>query len=732
MKSIRSALVAIVLLVNCFAFVVLTYELREAKLQKEREVGTAMENVALLLDQTIAASADRIDLALRDISEELTTDLQRHGRLDGREVNDVLASWQQRLSPVIGIRVTDASGALQYGTGVQSGNSASYADREFFSKHRDQRDQGLVVSNPVFGRVSNTWLIAFSRRYDFPDGRFAGVIAAAVPVSYFDSLLSGIDLGPHGGALLRDADTALIVRHPPEPTPAQQLGAKTFSRELAALIASGVTAKTYHSEQTADGIERINAYRRLTSVPFHLVVGEAAGDYLADWRRTVAKDVLIGVIFLLATSSLAWLLWRSILSTEKASERCRVLLKHASDGIHILNAEGTLIEASDSFFRMLGYERSEALGMNVSRWDAKVPVATLAHDISEAAKQRRVVTLETCHRRKDGSTFDVEIATYPVDLDGQTVLYASARDITERKRTDEERRIAAVAFESRQGMVVTDASSTIIRVNRTFTELTGYEAAEAVGGKPSLLKSGRHDAAFYGEMWRAIRHEGFWQGEIWNRRKNGEIYPEWLTITAVRDPHGAITHYVASFWDITQRIEDETEIRNLAFFDPLTGLANRRLLTDRLRHAFAKGSRSGQYGALLYIDLDRFKELNDTLGHARGDRLLELVADRLTVNVREGDTVARFGGDEFVVLLEDLDATRERAAEAAVAIAEKLRSALALPYRLQGTAEDWRCTSSIGAALFRGHDDDLATVLARADAALYAAKGAGRDMVRVG
>jgi diguanylate cyclase (GGDEF)-like protein/PAS domain S-box-containing protein len=532
--------------------------------------------------------------------------------------------------------------------------------------------------------------------------------------------------------LLRDADTALIVRHPPDPAPTQQLGAKTFSRELADLIASGETARTYHSEQTADGVERLNAYRRLASVPFHLVVGEAAGDYLADWRRTVIKDLLIGVIFLVVTTSLAWLLWRSILSTENASKRCRVLLRHASDGIHILNEKGDLIEASDSFFRMLGYERAEAIGMNVSRWDAKIPVARLTADISAAARQRHVVTLETCHRRKDGSTFDVEIATYPVDLDGQTVLYASARDITERKRADEERRIAAVAFESRQGMVVTDAGSTIIRVNRTFTELTGYEASEAVGGKPSLLKSGRHDAVFYAEMWRAIRHDGFWQGEIWNRRKSGEIYPEWLTITAVRDAQGAITHYVASFWDITRRIEDETEIRNLAFFDPLTGLANRRLLTDRLHHAFAKSSRSGQYGAVLYIDLDRFKELNDTLGHARGDRLLELVADRLTVNVREGDTVARFGGDEFVVLLEDLDAARERAAETAVAIADKLRTALGVPYRLQGTANDWRCTSSIGASLFRGHDDELETVLARADAALYAAKGAGRDMVRVG
>ncbi|HEX8964326.1 MAG TPA: diguanylate cyclase [Rhodocyclaceae bacterium] len=614
MKSVRSALVASVVAINCFVFLLLGYELHGARLQKEREVATSMENVTLLLDQTITASVQKIDLALREITEELTSSLQHRGQLDAREVNDVLSSWRRRLSPVIGIRVTDVAGIIRYGADAPPGTAPSYADRDFFIAQRASNDGRLVISDPVLGRISQTRVIAFTRRYEYPDGRFAGVVAAAVPVDYFAGLLSGLDLGPHGGALLRDSTAALIVRHPPNPATAEQPGARTFSKELGDIIASGVPFKTYHSLQTADGRERVNTYRRLSAVPFHLVAGEAAEDYLADWRRMVERDAAIGLIFLSVTSTLAWSLWRSLLASERA---------------------------------------------------------------------------------------------------------------------DEERRIAAVAFESRQGMVVTDAHSNIIRVNRTFTELTGYEAAEVVGGKPSMLKSGRHDDEFYAGMWRAIQEEGFWQGEIWNRRKNGEVYPEWLTITAVRDPRGVITHYVASFWDITRRIEDETEIRNLAFFDPLTGLANRRLLTDRLHHAFAKSSRSARYGALLYVDLDRFKELNDSLGHAQGDRLLELVADRLRVNVREGDTVARFGGDEFVVLLEDLDLDRERAADSARAIGEKLCTALGVPYRLQAThADDWHCTASIGASLFRGHDDDLDAVLARADAALYAAKGAGRNTVR--
>lgn len=349
----------------------------------------------------------------------------------------------------------------------------------------------------------------------------------------------------------------------------------------------------------------------------------------------------------------------------------------------------------------------------------------IAVEISNAASEIQAETDAKAHT----AVIVAAVAMF-LAFSGSLMTYSSMT--RESNRMEEERRIAAVAFESRLGIVVTDANQSIVRVNRSFTELTGYEAADVIGKTPALLRSGRHDADFFAAMSRAILQEGYWQGEIWNRRRNGEIYPEWLTITVVRNPKGKITHYVGSSWDITQRVEDETKIRNLAFFDPLTGLANRRLFTDRLAHAFAASFRSRSYGALLFIDLDRFKELNDTLGHAQGDRLLELVADRLTVNVREVDTVSRFGGDEFVVLLEELDCDRIAAADKAMALAEKLRTALNVPYKLQGTdAKDWHCTPSIGVAPFLGHDKDVEAVLAQADKALYAAKEGGRNTVRL-
>ena len=203
-------------------------------------------------------------------------------------------------------------------------------------------------------------------------------------------------------------------------------------------------------------------------------------------------------------------------------------------------------------------------------------------------------------------------------------------------------------------------------------------------------------------------------------------------LTAVLNDEGHTTHYVGSSFDISQRVAMESEIRNMAFYDALTGLANRRLLTDRLGHAFAKSSRKQNLGAIIYIDLDHFKELNDPLGHAEGDRLLTIVADRLSTNVREGDTVARLGGDEFVVLLEDLSETAEQAGTQATSIAEKLRQALNQPYILQGSMpDDWRCTPSIGIALFSDHRESMESLLNRADRALYAAKHAGRNTVRI-
>ncbi len=300
--------------------------------------------------------------------------------------------------------------------------------------------------------------------------------------------------------------------------------------------------------------------------------------------------------------------------------------------------------------------------------------------------------------------------------------------LTRLKQSEEGLRIAATAFESQDGIMITDTNGVILRVNRAFAEITGYTAEEAAGRTPKLLQSGRHDAAFYARMWEAIKRTGIWNGEIWNRRKNGEEYPGRLSVTAVKGNSGEVTHYVGTLHDITAQKAAEAEIRNLGFYDTLTGLPNRRLLLDRLKHALASSTRNGREAALLFIDLDDFKTINDSLGHATGDMLLQQVAQRLASCVRDTDTVARLGGDEFVVMLEDLSSHEVEAAEQTEAIGEKILAALNEPYQL-GTLE-YRGTPSIGATLFKNKHAGIEELLKQADIAMYQAKKAGRNTLR--
>jgi len=276
--------------------------------------------------------------------------------------------------------------------------------------------------------------------------------------------------------------------------------------------------------------------------------------------------------------------------------------------------------------------------------------------------------------------------------------------------------------------MVTDAQRRILRVNQAFTRISGYEDVEVIGQTPTMFSSGWHDNNFYAEMNGALANTGTWEGEMWNRRKNGEIHPQWLHVTAVTDDTGAVSHFVATVTDITQRKAAEDQIRQLAFYDPLTGLPNRRMLIDRLRHALASSARSAHCGALLFIDLDHFKNLNDTLGHDKGDLLLQQVAQRLLDTVREEDTVARLGGDEYVVMLEGLDESSEIAASQATTVGEKIITKLNWPYQLAG--HEFHSTPSIGLTLFNGHEVEVEELLKHADLAMYQAKGAGRNGMR--
>ncbi|WP_283744975.1 EAL domain-containing protein [Sideroxydans sp. CL21] len=311
---------------------------------------------------------------------------------------------------------------------------------------------------------------------------------------------------------------------------------------------------------------------------------------------------------------------------------------------------------------------------------------------------------------------------------GKPAVLGIAEDITERKELDEKLRLASLVYQnSSEAMLVTDEHNRIIASNQSFTKLTGYTEAEVLGKNPRILSSGLHDAEFFNAMWTSIYSTGGWNGEIWDRRKNGEIYPKWLSISVIKDASGNTTSYVSMFTDLTSRKQAEREIHSLAFYDTLTQLPNRNHLLDRLKEALSESKITNTYGALIFLDMDNFKIINETLGHDYGDMFIIEVASRLAHFVHDKCTLARIGGDEFVLLIEKIDADAEQASSAVALIAEKMRSTLVAPYKLK--EREFRSSASIGVCMYHDNEESVDKLLKSAELAMYQAKNAAGNAV---
>jgi diguanylate cyclase (GGDEF)-like protein/PAS domain S-box-containing protein len=332
---------------------------------------------------------------------------------------------------------------------------------------------------------------------------------------------------------------------------------------------------------------------------------------------------------------------------------------------------------------------------------------------------------EWLHQRADGSHFVAEVTLSLIAFRGRQVMYCAWRDITDRKEAEAGLLLARSIMESTsEGVLVTDEKGLIISVNPAFSKITGYTAEEAIGQKPSLLKSDHHDEAFYRQLWQAVLKDGRWEGEIWNRRKSGEMYPEWLTINRIPAVDGIPVRYASVFHDITEQRQANARIQYLAFHDALTGLPNRALFQDRLVHAVDRARREGKRLSVTFIDLDGFKEINDSLGHDVGDLLLQEVAQRIRTRLRRGaDTVARLGGDEFVVLMEDL-----KDVEHCACLAGEIIEDLAAPFQLRD--HPVRVGASVGMAFFPEDGGEALELMKHADTAMYAAKASGKGVYR--
>ncbi|WP_249383880.1 bifunctional diguanylate cyclase/phosphodiesterase [Chitinivorax sp. B] len=406
--------------------------------------------------------------------------------------------------------------------------------------------------------------------------------------------------------------------------------------------------------------------------------------------------------------------------------RFKTLFERSADAIILLN-EDSFLDANPAAMKMFGYtDKSAMVGQHPENLSPPLQPdgrnsRSKAREMISLAHQLGNYRFEWVHRRASNEDFWAEVLLTAISPSEQALLYAVLRDISDRKDVELKMRLNAQAFESsREAILITDSNKQIISINRAFMEITGFSASEALGNSPKMLSSGLHDQDFYRNIWDTVRVLGHWEGEIWDRHRDGRSYPQWMTISAVINAAGVITNYIAVFSDITHRKASEEHTRYIAEHDFLTNLPNRILLLDRATQAIGAAQRNGKQLAILFLDLDRFKNINDSLGHHIGDRLLKQVAQRLEACVRSSDTVSRLGGDEFIILLIDVDNV-----ESVGHIADKVLKEITNTYLVDDYEFD--ITGSLGISLYPMDGNDMDTLIKNADAAMYHAKERGRN-----
>ncbi|MGM0702915.1 MAG: bifunctional diguanylate cyclase/phosphodiesterase [Pseudomonadota bacterium] len=662
-----------------------------------------------------------------------------------RQLASFLAGRRDSIDFVDELSHVDSQGRV-----VASSNSvlpSGFDVRElaFFRPFQQDPSRREIVTPLYWSSFSQDYRVVHARRLEGGDGTFQGVVLSQLDPSIFSEALERLSMTAGESIAILDSKMQLVARRPVFDTETESgvLGMPVEEPETRAFIESGSISTQARMPSPLDGVERLYWMQRVADMPFAVVVGAETEVLLAGWRQrawglsglALLVALLGGVVVRHYFSRLDMesVLHQRLLERERAQRevqnresRLAALVSSLQDMIFVFDAVGR-------FVYVHAPDRSQLMldpGQVIERHYRDVLPPFMAKPLEKA-----FTTLQTDDQpleydyqlTLDGQTRDYHAVVSPLAEHGDTFsgVLALVRDVTQARATEAQLRIAATAFETHLGMMITDAEGSILKVNDTFTRITGYSQEEIVGQDIRLLQSDQHDERFYEQLWASVQEQGSWQGEIWNRRRNGELFPEWLTISAVRDESGALTHLVATFSDISERKAAEEEIHQLAFFDSLTGLANRRQLQDHLDAALRESQRNDQYTALLFIDIDNFKQVNDTLGHHQGDRLLQYVAKRLGGMLRKTDTLARIGGDEFAVLLRGLGTDQDGAAGIAERVANKLLMVLPSPCWLDG--ESVKVTGSIGITLCHGQEVDGSVLFQQADMALFQAKDAGRN-----
>ncbi|MDP4558500.1 EAL domain-containing protein [Halomonas meridiana] len=600
-----------------------------------------------------------------------------------------------------------------------------------FFRSFQQGEQRELVTPLYWSEEDAQFYLYHARRISGENDRFEGIVVARlVPQTLMDALQQMRVYDGESMSLV-DGTLKLIARHPAPAKPAV-VGTQINDPATQQWLTTQQASQTFTARSPLDGRERLFHMQRVGRYPVLVVVGVDVQRQLAGWRqRGLVLTVVMAVMVLLGAWGGRHYLNRLGLSYRLQSREARLdaLINSLQDLIFVFDGKGRFrfIHAIEKDKLLLGSQ--QALGRHYQEVLPAALAATFDTVFHQVQRSGQVATFEyPLMLGQQQRYFHATVSPLASNTHHVEGVLSVTRDITEAKQAEVELQIAAAAFQAHLGIMVTDARGNILKVNDTFKRITGYSDEEVVGKNPRMFSSGHHNAAFYRRLWRSVLATGNWEGEIWNQRKNGELFPEWLTISAVYGATGELTHYVATMSDISERKAAEQEIHQLAFYDPLTGFANRRLFMDRVGTALKELNRHQRCGALLLIDIDNFNHVNDTLGHHAGDQLLQCVARRFGQMLRDTDTLARLGSDEFAVLIEGVDGSPRQTQTLAEHIARKLLAALDEPVAIG--EESAVVTASVGITIVSDSQRSADDYLQQVDMALSQAKMSGRHALR--
>lgn len=692
------------------------------------EAELTASNYTELIETRFDATLRRIDVDLTRLAERVPGELLSLPATSAarQALERDIERYPLGFPGVGDFRIVDAQGNL-----LSASPAVNVADRAYFAQARDNPQTITVFSDVLVSRLDGGQVIVAARAIRDVEGRFLGLVMVHVQLRHFEQLFDSVKLGSGGELAILRTDSHLPVLHAPVTLRdgAQPLGEES---PLYGRLVAGSKFGNLDFVSPVDGVRRIYAYRVLEKYPFYVLAGLSVTDLRAVWWQRITPFIAISVLLFAGFGLILFGLFRAqeremlaLAGLRRSKEQLKTAQRIARLGSWELDLTTQRLTASNEL-RDIFEIAADDTDFPYADFLAKVHPDdrdSFEMMISEAIRERRHFQHQHRLLLAEGRVKHVrEIGEVCCAADGlpQSVV-ATAQDVTSQFQMESRLQLLASAFQySGEAILITDNANNIVTVNPAFTKLTGYTAEDALGRNPSFLSAGRTTLEEYREMWRRIIEYGFWQGEIWDRRKDGGIYPKWVSISVIRDGEGGVRHYIAHFTDISSERAADAQLEHIAHHDVLTGLLNRLSLKGRLDQALAAARREGVQVALLFVDLDRFKVINDTLGHHIGDKLLIEVAGRLRDSVRDSDVVARLGGDEFVIMLSGMESS-----SSAAVIAEKLIRNIGDPYQIDGY--DLYTTPSIGIAIFPTDGEDGDTLMKNADAAMYHAKAAGRN-----